>query len=532
MAASGIGNTVVDFPEWASWRVNEREILATIAESTDAFIQVADCDYRWLAINKASADEFERIFGVRPQVGMSMLDILADRPEHQAAVKALWSRALAGKEFTEIGEFGDAERRVYEMKYNRYLDADGNQIGAFQIVTDVTDRVRAQQELEKAEAALRQSQKMEAIGQLSGGLAHDFNNLLQIIAGNLDLVRRNLPPGQPKLQRWVVNAIRGSARATNLAHRLLAFAKPSPGLPSVVDANEVIADMSDLIRHAAGGGIAVTFNLLNEEAAVRVDPNQLESAILNLVVNARDAMPSGGQLVISTLNGSRSDLPPDSRGGRGRGSVIISVTDSGHGMDKDTLSHLFEPFFTTKQPGQGTGLGLAMVYSFVHLAGGQVHVTSKPDQGSTFKLAFPRAAAEEFQEKFLAASQVPASFSDKIILVLEDDDDVRQHSVETLRELGYRVIEAHDGPAALSLLSKRRDDIALMFCDLHLSHGASGQDVAAEARRLNPSMKILYTSGSADGDVLKTRSGTSEALIPKPFSGASLARRLQEVLEG
>ena len=510
---------------------SERSVLADVAEATELFIQVADTDYRWLAVNRASADEFERIYGVRPKVGMNMLDALADRPDHQAAVKAVWSRALAGEEFTEIGEFGDAERRFYEMKYRNFRDHAGNRIGAFQIVTDVTERVRAQLNLESAEAALRQSQKMEAIGQLTGGLAHDFNNLLQIIAGNLDLLQRGLPADLVRLRRYSDNAMRGTARAAELAHRLLAFAKPTPGVQTVVDANDVIVGMSDLIRHAAGERVSVSLDLLPESAAIRVDPNQLESAVLNLVVNARDAMPRGGRLTIATAVGTAEDLPPTSRAEAGLVSIVVCVTDTGEGMDERTLQHLFEPFFTTKEPAQGTGLGLAMVYSFVHMAGGHIQVHSKPGIGSAFRLGFPRAPIEELSEGKAISGAAPRSRSDQIILVVEDDDDVRQHSVEMLRDLGYRVLEAHDGQAALSLLAKHKGHIALMFCDIALPNGENGRDLAQLARNAQPSLRVLYTSGSAEGVGIVGVEEDPEAVIPKPFTTANLAVRMREMLD-
>lgn len=509
--------------------IDERAILADIAEATDVFIQVADSEFRWLAINNASAEEFERIYGVRPRVGMSMLEALDGLPEHRAAVEAVWSRALAGEEFEETGEFGDIDRRTYEMRYRNYFDGDGQRIGAFQIVSDVTERVRAQANLERVEAALRQSQKLEAIGQLTGGLAHDFNNLLQIIAGNLDLLQRSLPADLMRLRRYVDNATRGTTRATELAHRLLAFAKPAPGIPTVIDANAVITSMSDLLRHAVGDRIRVSLDLLAETACIRVDSNQLESAILNLAMNARDAMPDGGSLVISTATGTAADLSPASHAKADLVSIVIGVADSGEGMDTHTLDHLFEPFFTTKA-GQGTGLGLAMVYSFVHRAGGHIQVHSQPGIGSIFKLGFPRAPAEELHSAKGSCELAPRSRSGQVILVVEDDDDVRQHSVETLRDLGYRVLEAHDGQAALSLLTKHRGNIALMFCDLGLPNGETGWNLAARAREVQPSLRILYTSGSAEISNVESSVG-GRSVIPKPFTAAGLAIRMQEALD-
>ncbi|HXG81095.1 MAG TPA: ATP-binding protein, partial [Sphingomicrobium sp.] len=299
---------------------------------------------------------------------------------------------------------------------------------------------------------------------------------------------------------------------------------------AVVDANAVIRGMSDLIRHAAGERVSVSVDLLQESAAIRVDPNQLESAILNLVVNARDAMPRGGRLTISTAVGTEEDLPPAGQAASDLVSIVICVADTGEGMDQDTLEHLFEPFFTTKEPTQGTGLGLAMVYSFVHMAGGHIQVQSQQGVGSVFRLGFPRAPLEELAKADPAAAAAPRSRSDKIILVVEDDDDVRQHSVETLRDLGYRVLEAHDGQAALSLLAKHKGHIALMFCDIGLADGENGRELAQLARTKQPSLQVLYTSGSADGAPIGD-DDDEECVIPKPFTATNLAMRMREMLD-
>lgn len=528
MAANYSDHVAAAFPDADEAMASESRILARIAATTDAFIQVADLDYRWLAINKASADEFERIFGVRPQIGQNMLDVLAHLPEHQAAVRAVWSRALAGEEFTEIGEFGESERRSYAMKYNSYFDDGGNRVGAFQIVTDVTERVQAERKLAEAEAALRQSQKMEAIGQLTGGLAHDFNNLLQIIAGNLGMLQQRLQSSDPKTKRYIENALRGASRATELTHRLLAFARPTPGVPRVIDANSVISGMSDLIRQAVGERVHLSVNLASEPAAINADPNQLEGAILNLVVNARDAMPGGGRLSISTQIADRE--AKNAIRDPSVVTVVIEIADTGEGMDKATLDRVFDPFFTTKEAGRGTGLGLAMVYGFVRMADGDIRVDSTLGKGTTFRLAFPRVSGEEASDLFPDSQTIPRG-NDQIILVVQDDDDVRQHSVEVLRDLGYRVLEAHDGRSALSLLEKHGGDIALMFCDIGLPDGRGGRELAADARRDHPALKILYTSGAADEDSAFGPDGTAELLLAKPFTTANLAGKIREALE-
>ena len=236
-------------------RTAERNLLASIVETTDAFIQVADRDYRWLAINKASADEFERIFGIRPRVGDSMLDFLADRPEHQAAVRAVWSRALAGEEFTIVEEFGDPSlaRGCYEIKFNTLRDEGGERVGAYQIVYDVTERRLREEALAEAQEALRQAQKMEAVGQLTGGIAHDFNNLLAGIVGSLDLMQMRISQGRTEaVERYAKAAMSSAQRAAALTHRLLAFARRQPLDPKPVNANQLVVSMEDLLRRTIG----------------------------------------------------------------------------------------------------------------------------------------------------------------------------------------------------------------------------------------------------------------------------------------
>ena len=247
----------------------ERNLLADIVEGTNAFVQVADLEYRWLAVNKAAADEFERIFGKRPTVGASMLDLLASQPEHQAAVKAVWSRALAGEEFTEIAEFGDPERdrRAYEMRYNTLRDRDGNRIGAYQFVYDVTERLRDQQRLRDAEEALRHAQKMELIGQLTGGVAHDFNNLLAVFPNGLELLERNVSTEQR--QSVLEGMRRAVARGTGLTRHLLAFSRRRPVNPESIDLAAHLTAMREMLGRSLGGDIAVEMKLRTGSVAGR-----------------------------------------------------------------------------------------------------------------------------------------------------------------------------------------------------------------------------------------------------------------------
>ena len=284
----------------------ERRVLADVIDGTDIFVQVADRDYTWLAINDAAAAEFARIFGVRPpKAGDSMLEMLKDRPADREAVKAVWSRALAGEEFVEVDEFGDPalDRRYYEMRFRTLRDAGGRAIGAYQFVSDVTERLREQARLKEAEEALRQSQKMEAVGQLTGGIAHDFNNLLTGIVGSLDMLRTRVSQGRLEtVDRYITAATTSANRAAALTHRLLAFARRQPLDPRPVQANALVASLEDLFRRTVGETVTLEVVLAGGLWPTLCDPNQLESALLNLVINARDAMPDGGKLTIETCN--------------------------------------------------------------------------------------------------------------------------------------------------------------------------------------------------------------------------------------
>src|SRR6185369_3828226 len=307
----------------------ERRLLADIVEGTDAFVQVCDLNYRWLAINKAAADEFARIFGVRPKVGDNMLELLAKQPEHQAAVKAVWQRALAGEQFTQIGEFGDPvrDRRAYEMKFNVLRDNEGRQIGAYQFVYDVTERLRDQTRLAEARETLRQAQKMETIGQLTGGVAHDFNNLLTPIMGALDMLRR-YPTADERSQRLTGGALQAAERARLLIQRLLAFSRRQHLQPSAVDIRKLIEGMADLMSRSLGPRIEIILDIADDLRPAQVDPNQLELALLNLAVNGRDAMAGNGRLTVCAqerMVGDGVKLKP------GR-YLCVSVSDSGVGM--------------------------------------------------------------------------------------------------------------------------------------------------------------------------------------------------------
>jgi PAS domain S-box-containing protein len=397
---------------------------------------------------------------------------------------------------------------------------------------DVTAETEAAALLAETEAALRQSQKMEAVGQLTGGIAHDFNNLLQGITGSLEIIQRRVAQGKlDDLNRFILGATTAANRAAALTHRLLAFSRRQPLDPKPVRANALVASMEDLIRRTIGERVDLELVLAGGLWITKCDPNQLESAILNLAINARDAMPDGGKLVIETCNAhlDRAYLAQQ-RGVKPGQYVCISVSDTGTGMDADTIAKAFEPFFTTKPIGQGTGLGLSMIYGFAQQSEGFAKIYSEVGQGTSFKLYLPRhrgALEQEDAEPHRSAIQ-PAE-DGEVVLVVEDEPVVRGLILEELNELGYAALEAYDGPSGLEMLrSNRRID--LLVTDIGLP-GLNGRQLADAAREVRPGLSVLFMTGYAENAALA--SGFLEPgmeMITKPFAMEALATRIRAIL--
>jgi len=393
-------------------------------------------------------------------------------------------------------------------------------------------------EREKAEAALRQAQKMEAIGHLTGGVAHDFNNLLQIILSSLDMLERRehgwalSPNARRDLRRYLDAAKVGGERAASLTRQLLAFARRQPLEPTRVDANRLVAGMSELLRRTLGETISVETVLAGGLWPTFADANQLESALVNLAVNARDAMPQGGKLTIETANSSldenyaRSieDLEPGQY-------VLVEVSDTGSGMTQEVIGKAFEPFFTTKDIGRGTGLGLSQVYGFVKQSGGHVKIYSEAGKGTTVKLYLPRLITAGAETGAAAPERpIPKGTRSETILVVEDEEEVRAFSSEMLRELGYGVVEAADGHAALSLI-EAVPSIQLLFTDIGLPNGLNGRELADEALKRRPELKVLFTSGYARHAIAHSgRLDAGVVLLGKPFTYGALAEKIRQVL--
>jgi signal transduction histidine kinase/ActR/RegA family two-component response regulator len=387
---------------------------------------------------------------------------------------------------------------------------------------------------EAAEEALRQSQKMEAVGRLTGGIAHDFNNHLTVISSNIELLQRRMPAGTESLARLTEAAMAGVQRAATLTHRLLAFSRQQPLDPEPLDVSRLVSNMSDLLRRTLGETIAVETVLAGGLWQTRVDANQVENVLLNLAVNARDAMPNGGKLTIETANAHCDDAYAAAHSDVSAGQyVMLAVGDTGTGMTPEVIDKVFEPFFTTKPLGQGTGLGLSMVYGFVKQSGGHVTIDSEPGQGSTVKIYLPRFVHEEARTE-APAPIVPATRqpgSRETILVVEDDEEVRRSSVEALREMEYEVLEAGDAMDGVRLIVDR-GGIDLLFTDVGLPGGVNGRALADAARSAQPGLKVLFTTGYTRNAIL--HDGLLDHgvhFIAKPFSLDALAAKIREVLD-
>ena len=387
---------------------------------------------------------------------------------------------------------------------------------------------------ELVEEALRQAQKMEAVGRLTGGIAHDFNNHLTVISSNIELLQRRLPPDSSSLSRLTEAAMAGVQRAATLTHRLLAFSRQQPLEPEPLDVGQLVSTTSDLLRRTLGEDIAIETVLAGGLWQTRVDANQLENALLNLAVNARDAMPTGGKLTIETANAFLDEAYAASHAEVAVGQyVMLAVTDTGTGMTPEVISKVFEPFFTTKPLGQGTGLGLSMIYGFVKQSDGHVEIYSEPGQGSTVKVYLPRFVRPETEPTDTNDRAAPARphGSGESILVVEDDEEVRRTSVEALREIGYQVLEAGDAMEEVRLIVDR-GGIDLLFTDIGLPGGVNGRALADAARSAQPGVRVLFTTGYTRSAIL--HNGVPDHgvhFIAKPFNLDALAAKVREVLE-
>jgi nitrogen-specific signal transduction histidine kinase/ActR/RegA family two-component response regulator len=398
------------------------------------------------------------------------------------------------------------------------------------VIEDISGRKQAEAALKRSEEQLRQSQKLEAIGRLAGGLAHDFNNILTAITGYSDLVLRRLGSVDP-LRRSVEEIRRAAERAASLTHQLLAFSRKQMMQVKVLDLNAVVAEMESFLRRLIGEDIQLVTSLDPDLRRVKADPGQIEQVIMNLVVNARDAMPQGGRLRIETKDVSLSEPYLDDAGSVESGDyVVLSIADTGIGMNSEIKQKIFEPFFTTKEEGKGTGLGLAMVYGIVKQSGGSIRVHSEAGAGTTFMVYLP--AVEEFVKAQSNGSRhIEAPGGTETVLLVEDEDMVRELVVEVLETEGYTVFSARRGAEALRLCAEQIMPINLLITDVVMPE-MSGRELAEHLTARHPEIKVLFISGYTDDAIF--RHGVQEsnvAFLQKPFTTSELAAKVRSVLD-
>lgn len=407
-------------------------------------------------------------------------------------------------------------------------DDAGKLLGFAKVTRDITERREAEAALQAAQATMLRSQKLEAIGQLTGGVAHDFNNLLQVISGNLQLLSKDIA-GNARAEIRVQNALGGVARGSKLASQLLAFARRQPLEPRVVNAGRLIKNMDEMLRRALGGEIEVETVVAGGLWNSLVDPDQLENAVLNLAINARDAMNGEGRLTIEASNAFLNDEYVRQHDELSAGQyVMIAVTDTGTGIPPDILERVYEPFFTTKAEDKGTGLGLAMVYGFLKQSGGHVKIYSEVGAGTTVKLYFPREVASE--DALVGAPAGDVQGGEETVLVVEDDDEVREVAVSMLTELGYRVVKARDAASALVVVDSGIP-IDLIFTDVMMPGSLRSPDFARKAKERLPNVAVLFTSGYTQNAIVHGgRLDPGVELLAKPYTREALARKIRHVL--
>lgn len=451
-------------------------------------------------------------------------------------------RAVAEEQVRRVAERGVAMDLVQEQVFRpdgQVVDVEVTAIplsfrgrpAAQVLIRDVTARRHAEQALRESEERLQQAQKMEAIGALAGGIAHDFNNLLTAINGFSELLLLRLPQ-HDRNRTFVEEILKAGERASDLTRQLLAFGRRQVLQPRVIDLNETIGEMENLLRRVIGEDIELVFGLASDLYAIKADPGQIGQVVMNLAVNARDAMPDGGKLVIQTANVELDGSYERTHGVRRVGPhVLLSVKDTGVGMDRETLQRIFEPFFTTKGAGKGTGLGLATVYGIVKQSDGDIWVTSEPGRGTEFRIFFPRCTEVVTRASSSEASVEAIPRGTETVLLVEDEPGVRGLAVAVLESSGYTVLSAEQPDQAIEICAQHAGPIHLLLTDVVMP-GLSGQEVARAVAASRPDIKVLFMSGYTADIALRHRVLATSAYLQKPFTPAALARKVRDVLDG
>lgn len=525
-------------------RNDDAAIIRWVGSNTDIHEQkVAEVE---------SSRDLERIWNLSP-----VLKVIASPSAKISAVNPAWTRTLGWTQEETLGRnflrFIDPERRRATLRTFRTLNSsssviqwetlllskDGRQLRivwtsvveagtVYAFGRDITTEVETAAALKKSESALRQAQKMEAIGQLTGGIAHDFNNILQVVSGNLQLLTKDVQGGE-KAQQRIQSAMEGVNRGSRLAAQLLAFGRRQPLAPKVINLARLMRGMDEMLRRALGEAVEVETIIGGGLWNTFVDPGNIENALLNLAINARDAMEGRGKLTIETGNAFLDDFYARDHADVDPGQyVMIAVTDTGAGMGSDVIEKVFDPFFTTKPQGKGTGLGLSMVYGFVKQTGGHIKVYSELGEGTTIRLYLPRSMEKE--DEVVLREVGPVTGGEETILVAEDDAAVRQTVVETLESLGYRVLQAPDAASAFAILESGIP-IDLLFTDVVMPGPIKATELARKAATRLPNLKVLFTSGYTENSIVHGgRLDEGVELLSKPYTREALARRIRELL--
>jgi signal transduction histidine kinase len=527
---AALGRAVADdnfqLQELATLRSSAREKLDELAATISLY---------------RSGDRQEALARVMSGEGKAIMDRIRETMAHmvdeerriQSELRAEIRKSAQWLRFTVVTSivlFGIlaifATRNAYKQMVGLVAARDALSAANVELVQEAVRR-------ERVEHQLRQSQKMEVIGQIAGGLAHDFNNMLAVILASLDLLERRLSRGEPGFERFLASARDGAQRAATLTHRLLAFSRQQPLAPQVINVNKFVTGLSDLLRRTLGEQVRLETVLAGGLWPTHADASELENAVMNLAVNARDAMPNGGRLTIETANchlddnysAEHVDVPAGQY-------VLIAVTDNGTGMPPEVIAKAFDPFFTTKGVGKGTGLGLSQVHGFVKQSGGHIKIYSEIGQGTTVKLYLPRffGAEDSVAPEALSPQAITLGTASETILVVEDDDRARQVAVDSLRELGYSVRHANGGATALRILDEE-SNISLLFTDIVMPD-MNGKKLADEATRRQPKLKVLFTSGYTRNAIVHNGVVDPDVqFIAKPFTLDQLARKVRSVID-
>ena len=522
--------------------------LKALFDHAPTEIHFKDCAGRYVLLNR----HVERLLGVSAAdaIGKMPHDILSeDRADHFSAHDCRVLETGEPQEQRDRWQTAEGDRTYLTIKFP-VRDEDGTITGIGAMGTDITaieqaeaqlrnshrdleERVQERtRELEQQQEVLRQAQKMEAIGQLTGGVAHDFNNLLTAILGNLEMLEM-WHGGDERSGKAISQAQEAADLGADLTGRLLAFARRQPLDPKAISLSDTVLEMSDLLARTLGETIEIDTVLANPLSDALVDPAQLQNALLNLCLNARDAMPDGGKLTIETANITLDeDYARDHADVNAGDYILLSVTDTGIGMAPEIREHVFEPFFTTKSVGKGSGLGLSMVYGFVKQSGGHIRLYSEAGHGTTVSLYFPKAQGLDEATATAGVEEAVPRSRGEAVLVVEDEPRVRQVTVQRLETLGYKVLEAENGPAALDLLATP-PEVDLVFTDMVMPGGMSGSDLAGEIRERYPQIKVMLTSGYADRAGIESHAAEEDMVwLQKPYRLADLARKVRDVLDG